>query len=165
VSSNLLSVDKNGSHTSLSLDDVEAAALDEEQLTIFRKGERSPWHKLRVETIANAAVCKGLLDHLVEQRAHSQLPQVIATYLAGTPIVFGRIVLTQQGIAVDQGKKQLSWDEVSTIEVKDEQVNIRSRRDILWSWQHLARWTVPDAALLKELTAYLLQEQRKQPAE
>ena len=136
--------------------------MDEEQLTILRKGQRSAWHKQRVETVANVAVLEGLLDHLVQEHVRSQLPQVIATYQAGTPIVFGRVMLTQQGIEVDQGKKRLSWDQVSTISLTDEQVNIQSRRDTLWRWQRLARWTVPNAALLKELAAYLLQELRQQ---
>jgi hypothetical protein len=105
---------------------------------------------------------KGLLDHLLQEHVRSQLPTVIATYHAGTPIVFGRVTLTQQGIEVDQGKKRLSWDQVSTIALTDEQVNIQSRRDTLWNWQRLARWTVPNAALLKELAAHLLQEQRQQ---
>ena len=72
---------------------------------------------------------------------------------------FGRVTLTLYGIEVDQGKKRLSWNEVSTIEVTDDQVSIRSRRDVLWSWQRLARWMVPNAALLKELVVCLLQRQ------
>jgi hypothetical protein len=98
----------------------------------------------------------------LQQRVRSQLQQVIATYHAGTPIAFGRVTLTQQGVEVDQGKKQLLWHEVSTIEVTEEHVDIQSRRDRIWSWQQLARWMVPNAALLKELTASLLQEQQQQ---
>ena len=84
VSSSLLSVD--GGHRSLSLDEVELVTLDEEHLAIFHKGQQRAWHKQRVETIANVAVFKGLLDHLLQQHVRSQLPQVIATYHAETPI-------------------------------------------------------------------------------
>ena len=135
VSSYLLSMD--GGHRSLSLDEVELVTLDEEHLAIFHKGQQRAWHKQRVEAIANVAVFKGLLDHLLQQRVRSQLPQVIATYHAGTPIAFVRVTLTQQGVEVDQGKKRLLWHEVSTIEVTQEQVDIQSRRDRIWSWRRV----------------------------
>jgi hypothetical protein len=162
VSLSLLSVDGESGYISLPLDDVEVVSLDEEWLTILRKDQKQPWYKQRVNTIDNVAVFKGLLDHLIHERARSQLPQVIATYRAGASIVFGRVTLTQQGIEVDQGKKRLSWPEVSTIEVTDQQVNIHSRRDTIWSWQRLDRRTVPNAALLQEVTVYLLQEEQQQ---
>ncbi len=135
VSSYLLSMD--GGHRSLSLDEVELVTLDEEHLAIFHKGQQRAWHKQRVEAIANVAVFKGLLDHLLQQRVRSQLPQVIAAYHAGTPIAFVRVTLTQQGVEVDQGKKRLLWHEVSTIEVTQEQVDIQSRRDRIWSWRRV----------------------------
>ncbi len=159
VSPSLLIVDMDDTPTSLPLVDLELVTLDEEHLTIFRKSERRAWHKQRVETIANVAVFKGLVDYLVLQHIRNQLPLVIATHDAGTPMSFGRVTLTLYGIEVDQGKKRLSWNEVSTIEVTDDQVSIRSRRDVLWSWQRLARWMVPNAALLKELVVCLLQRQ------
>jgi hypothetical protein len=69
-------------------------------------------------------------------------------------------VLTQQGIEVDQGKRRLSWPEVSSVEVTDQRVSIHSRRETIWTWQRIDRWMVPNALLLRELTAHLLQEQR-----
>jgi hypothetical protein len=160
VSTSLLSVDGESGHTSLPLDDVELVSLDEEQLTILRKDQKQPWYRQRINTIANVAVFKGLVDHLIQGRVRDQLPQVIATYQAGTPIVFGRVTLTRQGIEVDQGKKWLSWPDVSSVEVTDQQMSIHSRRETIWSWQRLDRWMVPNAVLLQELTAYLLQEQQ-----
>jgi hypothetical protein len=129
VSLSQLSVDRDMDHIELPLDDVELVSLDEEELIILRKDQMQPWYKQRVNTIANVAVFKGLVDHLIQERVRHQLPQVIATYQAGTPIVFGRVTLTRQGIEVDQGKKRLSWPEASIIEVTDQQVKIHSRRD------------------------------------
>jgi hypothetical protein len=158
VSPTLLTVDRDDVHRSVPLDDLEVVTLDEEKLAIFRKSERQAWYKQRVETIANVAVFKGLVDHLLQEHIRSQLPLVIATYGDGTPLVFGRVTLTPHGIDVDQGKKQLPWDELSTVEVTDDQVSIRSRRDILRTWQRLARWMVPNAALLEELVQYRLMQ-------
>jgi hypothetical protein len=161
----------DGGHDMLALPlvDVELVCLDEEQLTILRSGDRRPWYQWRVETIANVAVLKGVLDHLVRQRARSQLSQALATYHAGTPLAFGRVLLTQEGIEVDHGhrhnarnrrRKQLAWHEVATIKVTDDLVTIQSRRDTFGSWQRLARWMVPNAALLQEVAASLLHERR-----
>ena len=160
----LLSVDEDGGPTSLPLDDVNRATLGEEQLTIFRKGHERPWHKRRVKTIANVAVFKGVLDHLLQQGARRQLPQVIATFQSGIPVVFGRVTLTQQGIEVDQAKKQLPWPDVLAITLTDEQLIIQSRRDIVWfsSWKRLDRRRMPSAALLNELAAYILQGRQVQ---
>jgi hypothetical protein len=161
VSLSQLSVDADSGHRSLPLDDVELVSLDDEQLTIMRRDEnKRPWYKRGVSTIANVAVFKGLVDHLILDRVRSQLPQIIATYRAGTPIVFGRVTVTQQGIEVDQGKKRLSWNEVSAIEVTDQQVRIHSRRDTIFIWQRLDRRMVPGAVLLQELTTYLLRDQQ-----
>jgi hypothetical protein len=155
-----LGVDRDSGHDmSLPLDEVEAVTLDEEQLSIVRKDQKEPWYRQRVATIANVAVFKGLVDHLLKERARSQLPKAIATYQAGIPMVCGRVVVSRQGIEVDQGKKRLSWPEVSSVEVTDQKVSIHSRRETIWTWQRIDRWMVPDALLLQELTAYLLQEQ------
>ena len=162
LSQSQLSVDRDGGQTSLPLDDVEWATLGEERLTVFRRGHKEAWHKQRVKTIANVAVFKGVLDHLLQQGARRQLPPIIATYHAGTPIVFGRVTITQQGIEVDHGRKRLSWHDVAAMKVTDEQVIIQSRRDILFVWKRLDRWRVPNAALLNELAAYLLQGQQVQ---
>jgi hypothetical protein len=161
VSRSQVSVDEGSDHRLLPLNDVEVVSLDEEQLTILRTDQKQPWYKRRVSTIANVAVFKGLLDHLIQQRVRSQLPPVIATYQAGTPIVFGRVTLTRHGIEVDQAKKRLSWPDVSTIEVTDQQVRICSRRDTIFTWRRLDRQKVPNAVMLQELTAYLLREQRQ----
>lgn len=162
LSQSQLRVDRDGGQTSLPLDDVERVTLHDEWLTIFRKGQQRAWHRQRVKTIANVEVFKGVVDHLLQQGARRQLPQIIATYQAGTPIVFGRLTLTQQGIEVDPGRKRLSWDDVRAIKITDEQVIIQSRRDILFVWKRLDRWRVPNAALLNELAAYLLQGQQMQ---
>jgi hypothetical protein len=160
LSQSLLTVDRDSGPISLPVDDVDRVTLGDEQLTIFPRGQQRAWHKQRVKTIANVAVFKGVLDHLLQQGARRQLPQVIATYHAGTPIVFGRIALSQEGIEVDGGKKRLAWPDVSAIKVTDGQVIIHRHRDILWSWKYLDRRMVPNAALLQEVAGYLLQGQQ-----
>jgi hypothetical protein len=161
VSLSQLSVDADSDHRSLPLDEVELVSLDDEQLTIIRRDQyKQPWYRHRVNTIANVAVFKGLMDHLIQERVRRQLPQMIATYRAGTPIVFGRVTISQLGIEADQGKKRLSWNDVSTIEVTDQQVRIHSRRDTIFFWQRLDRRMVPDAVLLQALTTYLLRDQQ-----
>ncbi len=155
-----ISVDR--SRKLLAWNEIESLNLTEETIDIYRKGNESAWHHQRIAQIASPGVLRGLMNHIIEERAHQQLSQVIAAYNAGSPIVFGRLGLSLQGITIDNGKKTLSWNEVKMInvDVQKREVSISIHTKLL-SWQTLRTWMTPDVLVLKGLVDYALRAYRQ----
>ncbi|MBA2678992.1 MAG: hypothetical protein H0U76_11435 [Ktedonobacteraceae bacterium] len=140
----------------LPFSELEHIAMDEEVLDIYRKGEKRAWHHQQVSQIPNPAILQEIVDHLQQEEVRRELPQVIAAYTTGTPIVFGDLSLSLQGVEIDQGKERVPWSEIKSIDVKEQEVSIRLWSKLLY-WKTLPRWMTPNAAMLKELAAHIMQ--------
>ncbi|MBA2676873.1 MAG: hypothetical protein H0U76_00510 [Ktedonobacteraceae bacterium] len=144
-------------HKTLPFSELEYIIMDEEKLYIYRKGERRAWHHQRVSPVPNPAILKEVISHLQQEEVRHELPQVITAYTMGTPIVFGRLSLSLQGVEIDQGKERVAWSGIRSIDVREQDVSIR-----LWNklqyWKTLPRWMTPNASMLKGLVAHIMQE-------
>jgi hypothetical protein len=129
-------------------------------MNIYRKGQESIWHRQRIAQVANPRVLQGLVDHIVQELAQQQLPQVLASYNAGIPLTFGRISLSLQGIAVDDGKQFLPWSKVSRlyigIYIGGERLTIAKKGKVL-AWQALPISELGDVDLLQKLIEHIMQ--------
>jgi hypothetical protein len=87
-----------------------------------------------------------------------RLPQAIASYVQGVPLIFGEIIVSVQGIGMRRGRKMLPWNEVANITIDETQVCIygKDTAPLLVSVAH-----VPNVGVLQELIAYTLQQRTR----
>jgi hypothetical protein len=149
----------NGGRKMLPWSELESIRLEDDIIYLYKKGRERAWHQQNIAKIANPGVLQGLVKQIIQDLAQQQLPQVIATYQTGAPIVFGRISLSQQGIALDGGRKLLAWNDVKQVKVdtQERRVSISTYSKLL-NWQTLASWMTPNVLVFKELVNYALQE-------
>ena len=83
------------------------------------------------------------------------LPQTITAYVQGVPLIFGEIIVSQQGIGLRRGRKLWPWSEIKNITIDETQVGIYGTNEepLLVS---VAR--VPNVGILQELIAYTRQQ-------
>ncbi len=63
-------------------------------------------------TLPDVANIEQMIQNAV---THIQLPRAIATFEAGTPVVFGKVSVTAQGIT--DGARIIPWDQIDTIQI------------------------------------------------
>jgi hypothetical protein len=94
----------------------------------------------------------GRLEREVTRR---HLPQTITSYVQGVPLIFGEIIVSEQGIGLRRGRKIRPWSEVENITIDETQVGIygKDEEPLVVS---VAR--VPNVGILQELIAYTRQQ-------
>ncbi len=138
-------------------DDVEHVGINQQVMSIYKKGEYWDWVTLPVADIPNAAVLRRLIAYARQEHDKAPLLRMIAAYNSGFSIHFGSITISRRG--VDIGNKTLSWSEISSIGVGEHEVMIK-RPSSVWGqdeWEVFPMRTITDAPLLKGLVDYVLQ--------
>ena len=142
-------------------DDVEHVGINQEVVSIYKKGEYWDWVTLPVARIANVAVLKGLIAYARKEHDTGPLQRMIAAYNAGFPLSFGSITLSRNG--VEFAKHTLAWSEIGGIGIGEREVMIK-RPSSVWGedeWEIFPMHTITDAALLKRLVDYVLTDFNK----
>jgi hypothetical protein len=135
-------------------DEFERLSIDEKKVALYEKGMDAAWAVLKVASIPNVEVLKELIIHIQRELLLGQLPQIV-DYNAGKIVTFGALQVSMQGIAIDNGKLLLPWNEIASIGVGECEVMFR-RKDELSEWYALPLWKVTDIVDLKELISYIL---------
>ena len=146
-------------HKTLPWSEFESFDLDEVVMDVYRKGQQSAWYHQSVAKIANPGVLQRLLDSIEQERVRQQLPRAIATYRMGSPVVFGRLNLSLQGIAIDGGKQSLPWSQVARLYVGTyiggDRLTIIKKGKVL-PWQSLLLSQLGDVKMLEELIEHII---------
>jgi hypothetical protein len=96
-----------------------------------------------------------------EEVTRRMLPGAVAAYNAGSPVNFGAIMVSYQGISVQNGQKTLGWNEFKTIKVYDGRVTIKKQGAML-DWEKLLIPQVPNLCVLVALIDYITRGQKPQ---
>lgn len=132
---------------------IGSISIDEVVIHIYKEHEEKDWGTLRVADIPNVGVFKALVKYILYERQYGQLARCIALYNAGLPVVFGKLSVNMQGIAVNDGKQLLlPWSEITSISVGRSELMIR-RED--QEWYALPLWMVSDISLLREFFYFI----------
>ena len=158
-----IAVDQEGVHLKqkaavLPWNNIEHIGINQQMVSIYKKGEYWDWATLAVARIPNVAVLKGLIMYALQEHAKEPLLRMIATYNAGSALHFGSITISRRG--VDFGKNSLAWSEIGGIDIGEHEVMIK-RPSSIWGeseWEVFPIRTIPDAQLLKGLVDYVLQD-------
>lgn len=91
------------------------------------------------------------LGKTIEQEAARYLlPQAIAAYNAGHPIMFGKISVSFTG--VNDGRKMLSWSELKSIKVDENNGAIAIRKQGKWlNWSNISLSETPNVLVFETL--------------
>ena len=162
---NEIALDAQGVHVkqkgaTLSWDDVEHIGINQQVISIYKKGEYWDWATLPVADVPNVEVLRRLIAYARQEHDKVPLVRMIAAYNSGFPVSFGSITISRRG--VDIGKKTLSWSEISGIGVGEQEIMIK-RPSSVWGqdeWEVFPIRTVTDAPLLKGLVDYVLQDKQ-----
>ncbi|GAC1401083.1 MAG: hypothetical protein NVSMB49_14740 [Ktedonobacteraceae bacterium] len=141
-------------------DDVEHVGINQMVISMYKKGEYWDWATLPIARIPNVVVLKQLISYVRQEHGKGPLRRMIVAYNAGFSLHFGSITLSLQGI--DLGKKTLSWSEIGSIDIGEQEIMIK-RPSSIWGqdeWEVFPMRTIPNAPLLKELVEYVLQGKR-----
>jgi len=137
--------------------------VTEQAIIIRSRNQILPWKSLARWMVPNAVLLNELLTIILQrqqrdtqEQINNEREEMIANYNAGQSVVFGRLALSQQGVAVDQ--KLLSWNELSYLNIGlyfgGEQLVIR-QRGRRRSWLVMRVSEIPNEALFRELLAYI----------
>jgi hypothetical protein len=91
------------------------------------------------------------LGKAIEQEsARYLLPQAIAAYNAGQPIVFGKMYVNFSGVS--DGRKTLPWSELKSIKVDENNGAIAIRKQGKWlNWSNLSLSETPNVLVFETL--------------
>jgi len=110
---------------------------------------------------------EDLAGIIADQTTQFMLPQALATYEAGTPVIFGDLKVDQQGLS--KGDKTLPWDRVksiSTVRTGNPQspyqaVVIRQQGNPIIPWANIGVADIPNILIFYELTERILKNQQE----
>lgn len=142
---------------------VSKFEVTEQAIIIRSRDQLLSWKSLARWMVPNAVLLNELLTSILQKQQqdtqgqiNNEREEMIANYNAGQSVVFGRLALSQQGVAVDQ--KLLSWNELSYLNIGlyfgGEQLVIR-QRGRRRSWLVMRVSEIPNEALFRELLAYI----------
>jgi hypothetical protein len=105
---------------------------------------------------------KALRKTIEAEVTRCQLPEAIAAYHAGHPVIFGAIMVNAQGISVQRQKehKTLAWNEFKTVKVNDGRFIIKKQGAIA-SWVPLLIPEVPNLCVLLALIEHITNGQKR----
>jgi hypothetical protein len=91
------------------------------------------------------------LGKTIEQEAARYLlPQAIASYNAGHPIMFGKMSVSFSGVS--DGRKMLSWSELKSIKVDENNGAIAIRKQGKWlNWSNISLSETPNVLIFETL--------------
>lgn len=86
-----------------------------------------------------------------------RLPQAIAAYYTGVPLIFGPVVVSSHGIGMKRGRSILAWDEVGDIKLDEMTIGIYKKGEArVWALVKVA--DVPNVGVFQGLIARIKQE-------
>jgi Family of unknown function (DUF6585) len=140
----------------LSWQEFAGISMGETSITIYEKSSGA-WATVTLASVPNVAVLQRLIEHVVREQALSQLPQIV-DFNAGRVVHFGAISMSKDNFVIDgdkSGKITFAWNDVASIGITQSEVIVR-RRGALREWYTLPVWQVKDAAILKDVIAYVM---------
>ncbi len=100
----------------------------------------------------------GDLGTMIERESSRQLlPKAIAAYNFGAPVVFGKLVVSQQGVS--NGKEMLPWSQVKGIRVNRGVVTV-SKEGKWLNWANIPVSRTPNIFVFMALVNYIVNGRR-----
>ncbi len=81
----------------------------------------------------------------------AHMPRAMAAFNAGSPVVFGPLVLSQQGLS--NGREVLPWNEVQSVDIKQSQVIVK-RVGKTFSWANINVGQIPNLFVFMNMINY-----------
>lgn len=81
----------------------------------------------------------------------AHMPRAIAAYDAGSPVVFGPLTLSQQGLG--NGREVLPWNEVQSVDIKQGQVLVK-RVGKTFRWANVNIAQIPNTLVFMSMVNY-----------
>ena len=94
-------------------------------------------------------VHRGVTTHDLPQAGATQLSQALATYKTGSPMVFGKLTVSQQGVY--DGQEMLPWDQIKSVQINDDRMTIIKKKDNDLAWSIYQVSQVQRASLFMDL--------------
>lgn len=138
----------------LQWDEFERLSVDEKKIALYKKGVDAAWSVINIANVPNVEVLKKLVSKIQRAMQVARLPHITA-YNAGNVVQFGAVHVSKQGIAIDNGKRLLPWNEVASVGVGEHEVIIH-RKVERSEWFAVPLWQVAYIDELKELINYII---------
>ncbi len=95
-----------------------------------------------------------LLEDTVTRRL---LPRVIATYEAGSVVVFADVAVSLRGVAIRRARQLLPWQDVASVTIDDNTLTLyHFQKDGVWATLSVAN--IPNVGVLKALLEYAMRD-------
>jgi len=141
--------------------EIQRVHFDDASVSIYKTDQFWDWATIPASTVANLAICKSLIEHILAERAgHARLADMLARYHASKPLTFGQLQLSINGLAYLERHLFIPWQEISAIGVGEQEIIIRrgDATNSIVGWHTIPLQEVTDVPLLRNLLNTIMNE-------